>query len=54
MGVSPTVKHKMLESIKDIPSTRDPSESYYDFWTKWKQVPESAKLFLKNGPIPAS
>ena len=55
MGVSasPTVKHKMLESIKDIPSTRDPSESYYDFWTKWKQVPESAKLFFKKWANPS-
>jgi hypothetical protein len=37
-SASPTLSHKVLESTQDIPSIRNPSESYFDFWKRWTQV----------------
>jgi hypothetical protein len=37
-SASPTIQHKVIETTQSIPSTRDPKQTYYEFWQNWTQV----------------
>ena len=39
-SATPTIQHKVIEATKTIPSIRDPSQTYYEFWQNWTQVPD--------------
>jgi hypothetical protein len=37
-SASPTIQHKVIETTKDFPSIRDPTQTYFQFWKNWTQV----------------